>query len=271
MGGDTASSRRITPYDRPSRGGSRFSRDKDRGTMKRLGVPLGGRGGGRQADETQWYKVIIPYGKNVSKDFITQSIANMIDVPLIPMQFHHYQKSAVFYVQGETAGNKIRNVTRKIQMPNGIKMVIQVVTCKPPQGAAGLADNQTEEKLKVVMSGRYDPALKSLNLSDLYNDSDLNKEGLHLPLNKFSNTVLNIIQENIPELEQLDVSNNRLYMSSLRDISKKAPNVKCLNLRDNSIREESDLDYIKNLPIEELHLEGNPICDRQVLKQIEYM
>ncbi len=232
--------------------------------MKRLGVPLGGRGGGRQSDENQWYRVVIPFGKNVSEDFITQSIANMIDVPLIPVQFHHNQKQAVFYVQGDTPGNKIRDVNRKIQMPNGIKMVIQVYACRAPQSNAGLGDSQTEEKLKVVMSNRYIPSSKSLNLSNLYNDSDLNKEGLHLPLSKFSRTVLKIIQENIPELEILDVSNNRLYMSNLRDLPTKAPNVKSLNLRDNSIKDEYDLDLIKKLPLEELHLEGNPICDRQV-------
>ena len=52
------------------------------------------------------------------------------------------------------------------------------------------------------MSKRYDPATKTLNLENLYYDTDLTSEGIHMVLSRriVMTAVITIIKENIPEV-----------------------------------------------------------------------
>ena len=62
------------------------------------------------------------------------------------------------------------------------------------------------EKLKVVLSSRYDPSVKTLDVSALYEDKSLQEEGLFLPMHRsnIASSVGKIIQQNIPEVSHLD-------------------------------------------------------------------
>lgn len=73
--------------------------------------------------------------------------------------------------------------------------------------------------------------------------------------------VIKIIEENIPELVCLNLSNNRLHrLDDLADIINKVPNLKILNLSHNELKTERELDKLKGLKLVELSLEGNPLC-----------
>ena len=63
-------------------------------------------------------------------------------------------------------------------------------------------NEENMEKLKVVMSSRYDPSVKTLDLAALYEDKNLQQEGLFLPLNRpvIASCVGKIIQHHIPEV-----------------------------------------------------------------------
>ncbi|MBZ3876000.1 Nuclear RNA export factor 2 [Sciurus carolinensis] len=72
---------------------------------------------------------------------------------------------------------------------------------------------------------------------------------------------LQIIERNFPELLSLNLCNNKLYwLDGLSDIVEKAPQVKRLNLSKNELRTSTELDKLKGLKLEELWLEGNPLC-----------
>lgn len=47
----------------------------------------------------------------------------------------------------------------------------------------------------------------------------------------------------------------------MSSIVQKAPNLKILNLSGNGLKSERELDKVKGLKLEELWLEGNPLCD----------
>ena len=97
------------------------------------------------------------------------------------------------------------------------------------------------------------------------------------------------------QLEILNLNSNRLFsLENLNALTTKAPNIKSLSLKDNEvcliyrvqikkelllgvedlwndfwilvklsqIKSDRDLDVLKKLPIQELHLEGNQLCDR---------
>uniref|UniRef100_A0A4W3H4G8 NTF2 domain-containing protein n=1 Tax=Callorhinchus milii TaxID=7868 RepID=A0A4W3H4G8_CALMI len=92
--------------------------------------------------------------------------------------------------------------------------------------------------------------------------SDLISQNIDVMLNRRNcmHTVVKIIEQHIPELLSLNLGNNKL--SRLEDMMDlKAPALKILNLSRNEVKLERDLDKIKSFKLEELWLEGNPLCD----------
>uniref|UniRef100_A0A7N4UYJ9 Nuclear RNA export factor 1 n=1 Tax=Sarcophilus harrisii TaxID=9305 RepID=A0A7N4UYJ9_SARHA len=114
------------------------------------------------------------------------------------------------------------------------------------------------------MSKRYDGSQQALDLKGLRTDPDLVAQNIDVILNRRNcmSAALRIIEENIPELLSLNLSNNRLYrLDDFSEIVQKAPNLKILNLSGNELKSERELDKVKRLKLDELWLVGNPLCD----------
>uniref|UniRef100_A0A4W4GMW4 Nuclear RNA export factor 1b n=1 Tax=Electrophorus electricus TaxID=8005 RepID=A0A4W4GMW4_ELEEL len=93
---------------------------------------------------------------------------------------------------------------------------------------------------------------------------DLVSQNIEVALNRKNSmqAVIKIIEDNIPELVCLNLSNNRLYkLDDLADVVNKVPNLKILNLSHNELKTERELDKLKGLKLAELSLERNPLCD----------
>ncbi|CAH1792138.1 unnamed protein product [Owenia fusiformis] len=278
--------------DRP--GGGKAYMDNEAGgsagVMSRLGLPVqrggGNRGRGRgnsrgnsknydnrkndyiQPSE-QWFKVLIPHGKKGEKSFILREITKLSAVPFVPINYHYEGEMVVFYVQGRTEANAVRDVTRRITLPNGFKMIILTKFMpKGPEENKSYSKPMSEEqieKMKISMSKRYDPATQTLDMSDFFNDTDLNNENIRVVLNRPNpmENFLKIVKENIPETLSLNLSDNRLMsLGELGPLKDAAPGLKSLNLSNNSLKSDYELDKIKGLMLEELQLDGNPLCDR---------
>uniref|UniRef100_A0AAY4BX22 NTF2 domain-containing protein n=1 Tax=Denticeps clupeoides TaxID=299321 RepID=A0AAY4BX22_9TELE len=94
--------------------------------------------------------------------------------------------------------------------------------------------------------------------------SDLVSQHIEVILNRKScmQAVIKIIEENIPELVSLNLSNNRLYrLDDLLTLVNKTQNLKILNLSHNELKSERELDKIRGLKLVELWLDRNPLCD----------
>ena len=80
-----------------------------------------------------------------------------------------------------------------------IQLITNVRLSSPP---FPVMNEENMEKLKVVMSSRYDPSVKMLDLAALYEDKNLQQEGLFLPMNRpvIATCVGKIIQQHIPEV-----------------------------------------------------------------------
>lgn len=260
----TGSSTRYSPYGRPDRRGSRNSRgDYSIKDSRRGGGSGYSNSGGRYYnDGPQWYKVTIPKGKKSDKAVLLRLINENIPTPFIPQYFHFEQDSAVFHIQDKEAADAIRSQSQRHTLPNGFKMIILVKPSSPP---ANYMDKETVEKLKAAMSRRYDSSAKMLDLSNLYQDSEMSQENLRLPLGRpnVMTQVVTIIEENIPELEGLDISNNRLIsLEHLSKLTKICPNIVRINLGKNSVRHLDELDKVKDWKLMELMLDGNELCDK---------
>uniref|UniRef100_A0AAY4EN71 Nuclear RNA export factor 1 n=1 Tax=Denticeps clupeoides TaxID=299321 RepID=A0AAY4EN71_9TELE len=111
---------------------------------------------------------------------------------------------------------------------------------------------------------RFDGSQQALDLNNIRIDPDLVSLNIEVALNRKNSmqAVIKIIEENIPELVCLNLSNNRLYrLDDLGEIVNKTPNLKILNLSQNEIKTERELDRLKGLSLTELWLSGNPLCN----------
>ncbi|XP_033123119.1 nuclear RNA export factor 1-like [Anneissia japonica] len=209
-----------------------------------------------------WVEVKIPHGKKVEKEWLIKAIQEECSIPFVPVDFHYSGESAIFYVDDLALGAPLSEASRKIIAPSGYKVLILTRNCDPPAGATLNAERL--EILKTAMSNRYDPVTKSLNLSDIYNDKDLQGKNMYVELHKnyYMQAVIKIISENIPEIQSLIVSKCFLYtLSSFESLPEKIPNLKVIDLTKNTLKHMKDLQVLKGLKLEELKLDGNSLCN----------
>lgn len=76
-------------------------------------------------------------------------------------------------------------------------------------------------------------------------------------------TVVEIINDHIPDVQVIDVSQNKIFtVSQMKPLAAKASSLKSLNLGNNKLNQIAALDPLQGLPLEQLILNQNPLCDR---------
>uniref|UniRef100_A0A8C1W4X9 Nuclear RNA export factor 1 n=1 Tax=Cyprinus carpio TaxID=7962 RepID=A0A8C1W4X9_CYPCA len=268
---DSGAQRRFNPYGRPQnrrddrnrkggRGGGGGGND-DRGG-NRYGVRGGGAGGGSDGSRKNWFKMTIPFGKKYDKDWLLSSLQSVCSMPFHAVHYHTDGNKAQFYVEDSTTANALFKVSRKITDKDGYKVTVIMNSCPPPALIHTDLKAADLEHLKQCMAKRFDGSQQALDLNNIRVDPDLVSQNIEVTLNRRNSmlAVIKIIEENIPELICLNLSNNRLYrLDDLADIVNKVPNLKILNLSHNELKTERELDKLKGLKLVELSLEGNPL------------
>ncbi|XP_042566868.1 nuclear RNA export factor 1 isoform X2 [Cyprinus carpio] len=269
---DSGSQRRFNPYGRPlnrreernrkgGRGGGGGGGNDDRGG-NRYGVRGGGAGGGSDGSRKNWFKMTIPYGKKYDKDWLLSSLQSC-SVPFHAVHYHTDGNKAQFYIEDSAIANALFKASRKITDKDGYKVTVIMNSCPPPALIHTDLKAADLEHLKQCMAKRFDGSQQALDLNNIRVDPDLVSQNIEVTLNRRNSmlAVIKIIEENIPELICLNLSNNRLYrLDDLADIVNKVPNLKILNLSHNELKTERELDKLKGLKLVELSLEGNPLC-----------
>ncbi|CAG0886612.1 unnamed protein product [Darwinula stevensoni] len=209
-----------------------------------------------------WFKIEVYKGKKYKKDFILGSITSSSAVPFVPYEYQEEGQNAVFYVRDRGAADAIRACDRRITTPDNFKLSLCVKATPPP---IPNLNKEVKSLITQVMSARYNSNLKALDMSKFDQDDAFNKAGVYVPLSRFAvmSTALKVMEEHIMEMEALDLSSNRLtILDMLGDLKRASPNLKILHLTDNSIREMSQLEKLKGLPLLELKLTGNPVVKK---------
>uniref|UniRef100_A0A8C2B8N7 Nuclear RNA export factor 1 n=1 Tax=Cyprinus carpio TaxID=7962 RepID=A0A8C2B8N7_CYPCA len=273
---DSGSQRRFNPYGRPlnrreernrkgGRGGGGGNGsgggNEDRGG-NRYGGRSGGGGGGSDGSRKNWFKMTIPYGKKYDKDWLLSSLQSC-SVPFHAVHYHTDGNKAQFYIEDSAIANALFKASRKITDKDGYKVTVIMNSCPPPSLIYTDRKAADLEHLKQCMAKRFDGSQQALDLNNIRVDPDLVSQNIEVTLNRRNSmlAVIKIIEENIPELICLNLSNNRLYrLDDLADIVNKVPNLKILNLSHNELKTERELDKLKGLKLVELSLEGNPLC-----------
>uniref|UniRef100_A0A8C1H0Q3 Nuclear RNA export factor 1 n=2 Tax=Cyprinus carpio TaxID=7962 RepID=A0A8C1H0Q3_CYPCA len=212
----------------------------------------------------------IPFGKKYDKDWLLSSLQSVCSIKAPICQIYHTDgNKAQFYVEDSTTANALFKVSRKITDKDGYKVIhiicnVTVImnSCPPPALIHTDLKAADLEHLKQCMAKRFDGSQQALDLNNIRVDPDLVSQNIEVTLNRRNSmlAVIKIIEENIPELICLNLSNNRLYrLDDLADIVNKVPNLKILNLSHNELKTERELDKLKGLKLVELSLEGNPL------------
>lgn len=213
-------------------------------------------------NEPMWYKVLIPQGKKFGKDFILREIKARMNGPLIPFNFQFDGSNAIFFLNSAASASAVRNLNKTIDTPSGFKMTISI---KGPEMPTVSLDDEILPNLKMVMSKRYDPVHSHLNLSSFYKEESLKELNLYIPLSRTSvmSVAVKIIVDNIPEVQTLDLSDNKLLtLYPLSPLHSACKQLRSLNLANNKIPKMSELDSMKGMAsVQELILEGNPVCN----------
>ncbi|XP_059014356.1 nuclear RNA export factor 2-like [Mustela lutreola] len=232
---------------------------RDRKTLKReMGVNA------QNGNPGKWFKINIPYGKKYDKTWLMNSIQSHCSVPFTPVDFHYVKNQARFFVQDVGTASALKDVSCKIYDEENRKISIFVNPSSVPYSVRYKLEPEEMEQLKLTMNKRYDVSQQALDLQCLRFDPDLVGHDIDIILNRRNcmAATLQIIEENYPELLSLNLSNNKLYgLDGLSDIIEMAPTVKNLNLSKNELNLLWELNKIKGLELEELWLEGNPLCD----------
>ncbi|TRY57567.1 hypothetical protein DNTS_023502 [Danionella cerebrum] len=275
---DGGSQRRYNPYGRPQNrrddrnrdcrggggggGGGRGGGNDNRGGNRNTNRGFGG-GGTSDGRNKNWFMISIPYGRKYEKDWLLSSLQSVCSIPFHAVQYNVVGHKARFYVEDATTANALCKVSRRITDKDGYKVTVIMNSCSPPNMVNSNLKPEDLEHLKQCMAKRFDGAQQALDLNNVRVDPDLVSRNIEVTLNRRNSMlgVIKIIEENIPELVCLNLSNNRIcQLEDLACIVNKVPNLKILNLSHNELKSERELDKLKDLKLVELLLEGNPLC-----------
>ncbi|OCT84102.1 hypothetical protein XELAEV_18022241mg [Xenopus laevis] len=215
-------------------------------------------------DKRSWSKITIPHGKKYEKSWLLGILQGAITVPFTAVQYHTDHSRAHFFVEDSAAAKALKQISRTFTDRDNFKITVLTRPCPPPQAVTKDMKQEEIDHLKQCMQKRYDGAHQAMDMKAVRSDPDLvaNKVDMILNRKSYMTTMLQIIEDNVPELLSLDISDNKLFkLDDLEEITRKAPNLKILKLSHNGLKSDRELDKIKGLKLEELWLDGNPLCD----------
>ncbi|XP_075976649.1 nuclear RNA export factor small bristles [Anticarsia gemmatalis] len=207
-----------------------------------------------------WYQIIIPYGAKHEKDVVLRALLSYVSPDVfIPHYYKINGNAAVFYVDDVKLAEKLFNADRKIIMSDGFKLMVIVRNAVPNV----VVDADMKEKMKLTMAKRYNAATKALDLTKFHADPDLSDIFCALFRPAIMLAAIDIIAENIPDLEALNLNDNKLHgIEHLKALANKLKSLKILYMGDNRIPFIGSLEALKALPLVELYLKGNPLVNR---------
>lgn len=210
-----------------------------------------------------WHKVLIRDGANFDRQEVLDSIKSLVHEPFIPVLYEVDGRFLVFYLEDNgPAVQAISEISRRLTMPSGERLNIFFNRSPPP--VRPLTSSQ-RDKVMQVMSARYSPEMKRLDLKNFHNDLTLVKEGIFCPLYRQPNMqiVVDIILQNIPLVEEIDLAQNKINsLNELERIVSTCSNLHRLNLKKNKLPSADSLEKLAGMQITDLTLEDNPLCDR---------
>lgn len=175
----------------------------------------------------------IPYGHKYDKDFLLKALLQATSpVIFIPHYFKVESSSVSFYVDDIEMARALLNADRNIELPDGFKLIIKVRNSVPTV----TINSQLREMMQRAMGLRYSPTTRSLDLTKFHSDNLLSEVFCGLFRPTIMMAAIDIIAENIPNLEALNLDNNKIHnIDHFKHLVNKLPELKILHLANNKV------------------------------------
>lgn len=191
--------------------------------------------GGRKLTEgtAGWFQVEIPYMAKYGRQEVYRILLEHIRPNVfIPHYYKEQEHRVIFYLDDIEAAQKILDSDRKIKLPTGHMMKINVYSSIPKSNV----DDSVVNRMKLAMVKRYNATTKALDLTKFHSDPDLLDVFCALFRPPFMMQAIKIIAENIPDLEALNLNENKIHlMTHFQELVQKIPNLKILYLANNKV------------------------------------
>jgi nuclear RNA export factor len=207
-----------------------------------------------------WHKMTLRNGAKYDKMLLLKEILQRSAVKFVPICYQAGNTNSTFFIEEPAAARAIKDLDKKIELPDGFDLIISMERTTPPNMPVS---QDMLDKIKVVMSERYNAGTSALNLNAFHNS--FSGTDFYVPLNRTNilSKVVDIIVENIPEVRAIDLSNNRLMnLDALTGFKNRLKQLSILYLKDNKLADLRGIDKLKGIDLKELKLDGNPCKDR---------
>jgi len=239
---------------------------RGRGSMRRDSPNAGGRKLGESP--FFFYRVTVPEGHKYEREYILGLLQSFVKpLTFTPLGYKKQNDSICFHIDDHKVAEQIFQADRKITTSDNWRLVVIVRPVIPNIDV----DDGLKALMKLAMSNRYNVTTKALDLSGFHNDPVILKENAFVPLNRTNvmQAAIQIVGESIPDLLALKLSDNKLVtVDGLKKMKSSTPNLKVLHVSNNKIRFLHHFDCLQGLPIEEIELDGNPLCDKYRDKEL---
>ena len=213
------------------RGGSNFRN-------RRHGSPIPRNTGGMGKlvqSQTGWYRILIQHGAKYDREALLKILLNAVHPKTFVANFFkvdNESKAAYFYVEDYELAEKISRMDRKLELHDGFKMILRVHPSMPQVKI----DADFKERMKNAMGKRYNQATKALDLTKFHADPDLTDIFCALSRPPIITAAIDIISENIPDLEALNLNDNKItVLDHLKIMATKLKSLKILYLGNNRV------------------------------------
>ncbi|CAK9817814.1 Nuclear RNA export factor 1 [Anthophora plagiata] len=207
-----------------------------------------------------WHKIKIVKGSLYDKETVLKAILTAIEpAELIPVKYQANGEDTFFLARNcAHALDKLCKTNLIIKNPEGDPLIL-IVTL----GFASIHDLKInlQPLLLTALAKKYDPNKKSLDLEEFHKDPDMSKT-VYCPLSqqRTFNHVLKLTKSAIATVEYLNLQKNELFNLSPIEASS-LTSIRYLDLRYNNLMAMETLTPLKNLCVQRLWLDGNPLCE----------
>ncbi|XP_064402613.1 nuclear RNA export factor 1-like isoform X2 [Halichondria panicea] len=257
-----------------------------------MGSKPGGDGGG--GGGSSWHKVTVLNGANESREWLMRQLSSRSSEKFEAVGEHVLGDKFMFFTAEPGAAMELKQMG-SIESRNGTLQVL-VKPSGPPRGSRGAKNSEqrpslnhttrvggdddismqedSKDTIVRVLGQRYDPATKSLDLSNMYNDPAFKQANLTMSMFNRSvvTSILSLVGQYCPKLLCLNLSNNRLQrLEMYSELTKMCPELETLNLCDNQLSYPAEMNHLVGLKnLTTLSLMGNPLAERSDRDVISY-
>lgn len=176
----------------------------------------------------------IQNGQIYEKETLLRALlAAMSPHVFIPQYWRTERHCVIFFTDDFEVAERIQQLGRHAQLPDGFRLMPRVRSGVP----LVTIDEDFKAKMKAVMAKRYNLQTKALDLSRFHADQDLKPFFCPLFRVNVMSAALDIICDNIPDLEAINLNDNNMStMESFKGADKRLPHLKILYLGDNNVQ-----------------------------------